>query len=299
MLNKEMNYNEVKDIIEKQFENNRDRNIFYKENSNWLNDATINYLNNLFLSNVDLDEFDIKELSDYYLNLFEVHFYNANQYIYFDSKTKNEIIKLFEELVEELVSDRNIKSVEERHLKRLSELIIKSNPLIYKMNSCVQEKVTTFVCSEYSAEFLLQILDLNEESINEPILDIGCGPSGNLISYLNQVGYEAYGIDRTSENSNVIEVDFLIYDYGINKWGLIVSNLAFSSHFLHYHLNGDERAYEFAEVYMKILESLKVGGRFVYTPSLTFIEELLPKDLYVVERERVYDEFYRTEIIKL
>lgn len=252
----------------------------------------------LLLSEIDLSILEVKELSEYCLKLFEKQFYDANQYIYFSSETKCKIIKLFEELVED-ISVNDIEYLEQRYLNRLTELIATSNPLIYSINPSYQEKVTTFVCSEYSAEFLLELFNLNNDNIIEPVLDIGCGGNGNLVSYLSSVGYEAYGIDRTSKNPKVIEVDFLEYDYGVSRWGLIASNLAFSSHFLHYYLNGDEKSYEFAEVFMKILESLKIGGRFIYAPSLNFIEELLPKDLYVVRRERVYDDFSRTEIIKL
>lgn len=298
MLDSKVDYTEIKDMIKNQFKSNMDRNIFYIDNSNWICDETINYLNKIFLSEIDLSILEVKELSGYYLKLFEKQFYDANQYIYFSSETKCKIIKLFEELVED-ISVNDIEYLEQRHLNRLTELIATSNPLIYSMNPSYQERVTRLPCSEYSAEFLLELLNINVKDIIEPVLDIGCGANGNLVLYLSSVGYEAYGIDRTSKNPKVIEVDFLEYDYGVSKWGLIVSNLAFSSHFLHYHLNGDERAYVFAEVFMKILESLKIGGRFIYTPSLNFIEELLPKDLYAVNRERVYDDFSRTEIIKL
>ena len=50
---------------------------------------------------------------------------------------------------------------------------------------------------------------------------------------------------------------------------------------------------------MKILHSLKVGGKWHYVPAVTFIEELLPEDEFEVVNSFVNDNVMRTEVKKL
>ena len=60
----------------------------------------------------------------------------------------------------------------------------------------------------------------------------------------------------------------------------MLSHHAFSLHFLHHHRAQGPEAYAYAQAYMAILRSLRVGGRFVYVPGLPFIEALLPAAQY-------------------
>lgn len=292
--------NKTKKTIQSQFYSNRDKNIFYLKNKHWFNNSTRRYLSEYMDNNKSFSKDNIDNLTEYYLSLFEKQFYSTNQYIYFDSRIKNNIKNIFVKLIDDLSNkDIKIEDIEVEHRKRICKLIKNSNPLIYKKNPAFQEKVVSFVCEEYSPEFLMDILDIQIIDIEEPILDIGCGKNGNLVSYLSDCGLEVYGIDRESINPKVIEADWIEYDYGENILGLIISNLAFTSHFLHYHLNNDNKVYEYARTYMRILKSLKVRGSFIYAPSIPFFENLLSIDKYVIERKKVYENFYRTKIIKI
>ena len=159
----------------------------------------------------------------------------------------------------------DIKSVEDRHGDRIFRLIKSSNPLIYKINFNNKEKAYPFICEEYNAEFLMEILGINSIDLNEPILDIGCGSRGSLVNYLSSIGVETYGIDRISLNPKVIEVDWFNFDYGKNIWGTIISNLSFTSYFLHYHLNNDDTVNDYAKTFIIILNSLKkIGEIYIY-----------------------------------
>ncbi|HEY0138512.1 MAG TPA: hypothetical protein VGB85_30720, partial [Nannocystis sp.] len=78
--------------------------------------------------------------------------------------------------------------------------------------------------------------------------------------------------------------DWLRHDYGVERWGTIVSHLAFSLHLLHHHLAGRPAAFVYTELYMQILRSLRPGGVFAYAPGLPFLERLLPRGLYQCTR---------------
>ena len=86
------------------------------------------------------------------------------------------------------------------------------------------------------------------------------------------------------EDSDRLEQeDWLIKEYPESTYDLITSNLAFTKHFLEANQEeaNDQECIEYALSYMKILNSLKVGGKWHYVPSVTFIEELLPEDKFI------------------
>ena len=132
-----------------------------------------------------------------------------------------------------------------------------------------------------------------------PVLDIGCGKQGKLVNYLSSKGIEAYGIDRFSfTTSNLITADWLEFDYGIKKWGTIISNLGFSNHFKHHHLREDGNYIEYGKTYMNILNSLKVHGNFHYAPDLPFIEKYLDNKHFEMIRSEISEYDYKAIIIK-
>ena len=61
--------------------------------------------------------------------------------------------------------------------------------------------------------------------------------------------------------------------------------MALSNHFLHHHFSPEGHPEQYAYLYMRILNALKPGGQFLYTPGLPFIEDMLPEDRYWVERK--------------
>jgi len=144
------------------------------------------------------------------------------------------------------------------------------------------------VSSEYSATLQLDVLGLGQQRLDEPILDVGCGPKAALVRFLLGGGQEVQGIDRDAKGDDlpsgaVTAADWLTFPYGKNRWGTIVSHLGFSLHFLHFHFGQDAHAASYAKAYMSILRSLRVGGLFAYAPALPFMEALLPADKYRCE----------------
>lgn len=156
--------------------------------------------------------------------------------------------------------------------------------------------------SKYSPEFILEILDVKEEELKGKSLDIGCGKNGELVKFLAQKGMDSYGIDMECEESDKLEQeDWLIKEYPENTYDLITSNLTFTKHFNEANQEeaNDQECFEYAQSYMKILNSLKVGAKWHYVPSVTFIEELLPEDKFEVNNTFIDDSIMRTIVKRL
>jgi hypothetical protein len=242
---------------------------------------------------------EIDELRKNYCKKFLQAFFDVNQYTYFDQRAKQQIDDIFGALFAEIaVESTPIEEIEQRHFHRIKQFIASTNPSIFNLNHNKNVKAKSFICAEYSAEFLIDLLELESELVHSPILDIGCGRDGKLVKYLCECGIDACGIDRSAKGKGLLSVDWFDFDYGENKWGLIVSNLAFCSHFLYHHLADEERANDFAATFMAILKSLKPGGKWIYTPSIPFFEDLLPSESYTIIREPINEHFAKTIITK-
>jgi SAM-dependent methyltransferase len=144
------------------------------------------------------------------------------------------------------------------------------------------------VCSEYSPEFQMNVLGLRLSSLMQPVLDVGCGKTGQFVEYLQQNGADAQGIDRLVDPlPSLMETDWFDFNFQPKTWGTIVSHMAFSNHFAFHHGYKNGTPEKYARLYMKILSSLKPGGVFVYSPGLPFIESFLPTEIWKVERHGV------------
>lgn len=144
------------------------------------------------------------------------------------------------------------------------------------------------VCAEYSPQLQLHLLHLNPFQLKAPILDLGCGNDAHLVKYLNQLGQNAVGLDRIPPSlPNCFQADWQDIRFPRATWGTIISHMAFSNHFLFHHLAPDGRPERFAQQFMMLLQSLKPGGSFFYSPGLPFIEHLLPVDQYKIRKFQI------------
>ena len=161
---------------------------------------------------------------------------------------------------------------------------------------------STPVCSYYSPELQLRILHASASNLLEPILDLGCGETGELVHFLRDRAKQALGVDRTGAgNRFAVNADWFDFPMVPGFWGTIVSHLAFSNHFLHHYLRRGGHPEEYARRYMEVLSALKPGGSFLYAPGLPFIEQLLPRGEYLVEQWTIagisgtgIDRYFRT-----
>ncbi|MDR2010627.1 MAG: class I SAM-dependent methyltransferase [Bacteroidales bacterium] len=290
--------NELKEYIDSQIEFNQSKNLFHKGINETMRftESTLKAILNLG----EITSSDLSLLIDYTTEKVLQEFCRINQYFSFQEKDKSSLKTIYWNLYQSLIEKEDpIDIISQIHYENLKTWLEKTNPFspeIYQGKDSVIEPV---VCSEYSADLQKNILQLNEIHLLEPILDIGCGKAGNLIKNLRINGFETYGIDRFSSNLPYIEeADWLNFDYGIEKWGTIISNLGFSNHFIHNHLRKDGNFIEYANMYMNILKSLKIGGSFHYAPDLPFIEKYLDDKSFLVTKRDIENLSFKTTIIK-
>lgn len=211
----------------------------------------------------------------------------------FTKEDCNTILEIYHKLIEN-ISDFN-KDYERIALEHYTEV----KNFINEFTSRKEESVSS---SSYTPEFILKILDVKNEELKGRALDVGCGKDGNLVNYLVSKGVDSYGIDMKCDDTNRLEQeDWLIKDYPENMYDLVTSNLTFTKYFndVNSEEQNDEECIEYAQSYMKILNSLKVGGKWHYVPAVTFIEELLPEDKFEVSNSFVNDNIMRTIIKRL
>ena len=200
-------------------------------------------------------------------------------------------------LMPQLTTSQLIALVKE-HYRKIRLFLSQSNPQVVLTDS---HELSAAFCSEYSALFQCDVLQLDILKMQEPILDIGCGEQFHLVQYFRDLGYSIIGIDRliSAQASDTINHDWFEYDYHNQQWGTILSHMAFSNHFRYHHVRNHPIAMDYAHLYRRILQGLKVGGQFIYSPDLPFVEELLNEQEYAIDKYQVIANIYTTNITKL
>ena len=209
----------------------------------------------------------------------------------------NKILEIYHKLIEN-ISDYS-KDYERIALEHFTEVRNFINSYTNKQEEKLEEQEEK---SSYSPEFILDILDVKDSELNGTSLDIGSGKNATLVNYFADKGMITKGLDMECEDSDRLEQeDWLIKEYPESTYDLITSNLAFTKHFLEANQEeaNDQECIEYALSYMKILNSLKVGGKWHYVPSVTFIEELLPEDKFEVTNSFINDSIMRTVIKRI
>ena len=211
----------------------------------------------------------------------------------FTKEDCNKILEIYHKLIE------NISDFQKPYERIALEHFTEVRNFINEFTSRKEEATAS---SSYSPEFILKVLDVKENELKGKSLDIGCGKRGELVEHLASRGVDSYGIDIECDDSDRLEQeDWLIKDYPENTYDLITSNLTFTKYFNDANLDeqNDEECIEYAQSYMKILNSLKIGGKWHYVPAVTFIEELLPDDKFEVTNSFINDNIMRTVVKRI
>lgn len=286
------------DNIDKQFEYNQGKNLFYNGilNSLKFSPETWNAIEKIELIDADSENM----LIDYLTNRAVQEFCSINQFYTFDKQSLQTLRSLYVALFSNIKHrDCSIDSIAEMHYDNLKKWLRQTNTFAEKIYASKGETIESVVCSEYSPELQFEILQIDIDQITEPVLDIGCGEHGNMVLYLRKKGIDASGFDRFVNDNDALSVsDWFEYHFEKNKWGTIISNLGFSNHFLHHHFRNDGNYIDYAKKYMDILSSLKVGGHFHYAPDLPFVEQHLDKDKYQLSKHGIGDSDFKSTTIK-
>ncbi|MCE5171609.1 class I SAM-dependent methyltransferase [Paenibacillus profundus] len=172
--------------------------------------------------------------------------------------------------------EQAIRAVFAVHYNQLRMFLIDTNGKDIFKKYELSEHTFEIVCAEYRPEFQICMLHLDLEQMMEPVLDIGCGHSGKLVNYLRANGIEAYGMDRMVEDNGwFMNRNWSDTKFPDNHWGMMISHMAFSNHFGHHLYRKDGKYREYMTKFTNMLHSLKVGGSFVYTPQIPFLEDVI------------------------
>ncbi len=288
------------DSINKQFESNQGKNLFYEGilNSLRFSPETLNAIEKADL----IDPNSENLLIDYLTSRAVQEFAMVNQYFEFNKQAYMGLRNLYADLFTNIKNRKSsIDSIAEQHYDNLIKWLQQTNSFAEKIYTTQGEMIEPVACSEYSADKQIEILQLDIDRIMEPVLDIGCGKQGNLVLFLREKGIDACGFDRFAfDNPALNNSDWFEFKFEKDKWGTIISNLGFSNHFHHHHLRNDGNFIDYAKKYMEILGSLKIGGSFHYAPDLPFVEQYLDKDKYQLTKQSIGNyEFHSTRIKRL
>jgi hypothetical protein len=215
-------------------------------------------------------EGDKEELARNAVRGFERSLTERNQYYGFTDDQRLRIGTAYGILISEVIDASRQGGVD----SRLREAIVAHRR---RLRSAFGSPVREKPCFYYGAELQLELFGLKLGKIIEPLLDIGCGPEAALVEYLRARGIDAHGVDRhaAAGRAYLHEADWGGFRLAPGSWGTVVSNMAFSNHFIYHYLADDGEGYACAMKYREILESLKPRGSFRYAPALPFVERYL------------------------
>jgi len=215
--------------------------------------------------------------------------YAINPYLRINPADAAALEQIYRQTWQLMQQTRDIKTtLNEFHYPALSKWLTGLYPEEFQKSLRGSPSVGRVTYEEYSAEFQIELLGLDLFSLQPPILDVGCGSQANLVRHLRSLGMEAYGMDREVQTSRpyIFQADWFDYRFEKDRWGTIVSNMGFSNH-LNYAYRHDYSQLERYLLKMKeMLEALAVGGCFIYAPALPSVEEALPTQQYLVQREQ-------------
>ncbi len=277
----------LQQFIEKQLRFNSGKNIFYsgEENKPAFLAETFGLIE--LIKTISLPEKE--KLIEFTVDKALAEFYKVNQYYHFGKDAQIELKQVYCDLFDEIADEQtDMTAIAEKHYSRLQQWLQQTNPFAAKIYPGNVPLIDDVVCAEYSAEMQIEILGIENLTLDGPVLDVGCGAKAQLINYLAEAGFEVYGIDRNVETgANLQKTDWMDFSFVPNHWGTIISNLGFSNHFSHHHLRNDGDYLDYARKYMEILQSLKPGGTFYYAPDLPFIENYLDSQKYQITKQKI------------
>ncbi|GAB6989112.1 hypothetical protein [Paenibacillus pini] len=302
---------DFQDEIEQQIFHNRNKSFFYETNGHLVltpSDETMEMLRKRapelsdFIKSVKLDGTYKQLIKDVSVKTVK-SFIEANQYLNFSQDDQKKLHEMYRDLFDQVydianqleISTEELELLFAAHYQNLQSYLVKSNGTAIFEKYKERSDLLDIKCAEYTPEFQMSLLELDFDTIVQPVLDIGCGSQASMVHFLRENEIDACGMDRNVNDTDfLIQVNWLDYTFTPDTWGTIVSHMAFSNHFMHHHMKEDGNFENYALKYMEILKALKVGGAFIYSPGLNFIEEPLSNNhAYDVETNELFTKVIR------
>jgi hypothetical protein len=229
---------------------------------------------------------DIRELSAHAAAALVEKMHAVNQFIQVDRSAQNALCEIYRRSWQKIVESRDIEStLRTFHFPRIRSFLNDRCPPGPGEGLQSSPEIGTVPCSECSPELQVKLLRLDPSTVRQPLLDVGCGARAHLVTFLRCRQVEAFGMDRmiAQKSPYLNEMDWFVLRPGLNKWGTIVSNLAFSNHFVYAERYDPARVDLYRKKYMEILNSLVIGGSFVYAPGAAGLEAQAGEDRFKTE----------------
>jgi len=242
---------------------------------------------------------DISSIVDYTVRETVHTIYQINQYLAIPGEEINRLRNIYINTWKKIDS-RSFQRVIRNHHRKLSRWIAQFYPDAFLASLKDRESIGEVRNEEYSARFQESLYDIHIGDLMEPILDIGCGEHAYLPRRLHEAGKEVTGIDRVLKESEsyLIESDWFNYPLDTASLGTIIANMSFSNHLLYTLYHDKDRLLNYYLKYREIIDALKPGGRFLYAPSLPFIEDRLDSEQFQVERREMTEECHASIVLK-
>lgn len=284
-----MESDEPRKVIKRQIEANKHLNLLFEhlEREVFIDESFRNGLLKLKSEGVK----DISSILDYTVRETIRAIYQINQYLAIPGEEINRLRKMYISTWNK-IDHHSFHRIIRKHHQNLSRWIAQFYPDAFLASLQNAESIGEVKNEEYSARFQESLYALRVGDLMEPILDIGCGERAYLARRLHEAGKRITGIDRLIQRDDpyLIETDWFNYPLEKSQWGTIIANMSFSNHLLYTLYNDKDRILNYYLKYREIIDALKPGGRFLYAPSLPFIEDRLDTDQYKVERREVTEE---------
>ena len=294
--------NKIKEVISDQIKSNSQENLlFYKlEDVINITPSFVSKLEEIKNENM-IDNYgkDLEDIIDFTVNELLREIYKTNQFINIPVAKIEEAKKIYRDSLDIIKKSKDIKKdLYKYHYSKLSVWLSSLYPLEIRKYLSEHKIINKVICEEYSPDFQVKILRLNLKNIKEPVIDIGCGQSGNLVEFLRNYNFDVIGIDRmiNKQSKYLIKKDWFNFIFENESWGTVISNAAFSNHITYTSKYEYDKLKLYLRKYDEILESIMIGGEFIYAPGIPFIEEKLDKDKFELKRYSITKDYYLSKI---
>ncbi len=192
-----------------------------------------------------------------------------NQFVQVGAPARAELAALYENSLRELPggsdNERFLRTV---HYPRVAAWAGAFYPPALRHALAGAHRLSPVPCFEYSASLQSRILRLSPADLSGPLLDVGCGPRGQLVQDLRTRGVPAWGIDRSAgELPGLARCDWFEYPFQDGTWQCIVMHLSFSHHWAYTETHTPADLPRWSRTLGAMLQALRPGGSLVAAPA--------------------------------